>query len=107
MDKITCPVCAGPIELTGAEATCRIGHVLQPEAFQSNVEHEASRALWSAVRALEDTASGARWRATLPHPPAHLDSTIARATHHARLLRGLIAQRDGGTSETDNRPEDW
>jgi uncharacterized protein YbaR (Trm112 family) len=107
METIACPVCVGPLTLRGTRATCPIGHKFKPDELQAGVEEEAARALWAAVRSLEDTASGARWRATLPDPPPHLETTIARATHHALLLRDLIARREGGTSDTDNKPEHW
>lgn len=107
METIACPVCAGPVALRGTRARCLIGHEFMPNDLQGDVEDQASRALWSAVRALEDTASGARWRATLPDPPPHLEITIARATHDALLLRDLIARREGGNSDTDNKPENW
>jgi hypothetical protein len=68
METIACPVCVGPLTLRGTRATCPIGHKFKPDELQAGVEEEAARALWAAVRSLEDTASGARWRATLPDP---------------------------------------
>ncbi|HEX5562635.1 MAG TPA: hypothetical protein VFX52_13410 [Nocardioidaceae bacterium] len=107
MSTIACPICAGPVELTGTKPACLIGHDFEPDGLQVDVDDAASRALWSAVRALEDSASGARWRATLPHPPPHLEVTIERASREALLLRDLIEHREEGKSDTSERPPSW
>lgn len=107
MTTIACPVCAGPVELIGEKPECLIGHDFAQGELLDQLGHEASSALWSAVRALEDSASGARWRLTLPSPPPYLQESIALAEREAKLLRDLLTQREGAKSETDHRPQTW
>lgn len=107
MTSISCPLCSGPVELVSERPSCLLGHAFDPVELQEQFEHEAAHALWAAVRALEDSASGGRWRATLPSPPAHLQETIERADRQAQLLRDMIEQREGGKSDTRHRPDDW
>ena len=107
MTTIACPICAGPVALSSVTPSCLIGHDFVPDELHVTVEEAASRALWSAVRALEDSASGARWRSTLPDPPPSLQATIVRAEHQAELLRELINTREGDESDTGNRPDSW
>jgi hypothetical protein len=107
MTSISCPICAGPVELVGERPTCLIGHAYGSDELQPELGRAASGALWSAVRALEDSASGARWRLTLPNPPRGLQATIDRATREAVILRDLIGTREGSSSETEHRPDDW
>ena len=106
MTVIACPLCAGPIEMS-EKPTCLIGHEFDPHDLERQLEHEASRALWSAVRSLEDTASGARWRMTLPSPPSSLTETIQRVEEEVKLLRGLLDRREGQSSDTRRRPDAW
>ncbi len=63
--------------------------------------------MWSAVRALEDSASSARWRLTQPSPPANCDAIIERAEQEAELIRGLLQNREGDTSDSESRPSRW
>jgi hypothetical protein len=103
---IACPVCAGPVPLTGANVSCLIGHDFEPDDLGAAVADAASRALWSAVRSLEDTVSGARWRMTLPSPPPSLAETIDQAEREAKLLRELLSRREESIA-TNTRPEPW
>jgi len=113
MTLISCPICAGPVELVGDHPGCLIGHTFDLAELQDRLGEAAEMALWSAIRALEDSASGARWRLTLPDPPAHLDRLIESAEREARILRDLVHSREGrsgtiGTSSnTEDRPESW
>jgi hypothetical protein len=109
MTSIACPVCAGPVELVDARATCLIGHDFEPGALREAVQSEADRALWMAVRALEDSVSAARWSMTQPglEPSPYLYDTINKGAKAAELIRDLISGREGSDSETDRRPENW
>lgn len=104
---ISCPVCAGPVDLAGAKPNCLIGHDFEPGELSDQLGQEASRALWSAVRALEDSASSARWRLTQPSPPANCNVIIERTEREAGLIRDLLQNREGGTSDSENRPQQW
>lgn len=110
---ISCPICAGPVELTGDRPGCLIGHSFERHELQDRLGQEAETALWAAIRALEDSASGARWRLTLPDPPGHLDRLIETSEREARILRDLLASRESRSeeatkhAETDDRPDGW
>ena len=113
MTLISCPICAGPIELVGDDPGCLIGHTFERSELHDRLGESAEMALWSAIRALEDSASGARWRLTLPDPPAHLDRLIESAEREARILRDLVHSRESrsgtasNSSDTEERPESW
>ena len=113
MTLISCPICAGPVELAGEHPGCLIGHTFERSELQDRLGGAAEMALWSAIRALEDSASGARWRLTLPDPPGHLDRLIESSEREARILRDLVNNREsrsgrpGGTSDTEHRPDRW
>lgn len=107
-DTIMCPTCAGPVELDGtAIVRCLIGHELSPEQLSEAVQAATSRALWAAVRALEDSASGARWRQSLPDAPAWLSEQIVDAERDAVALRGLLTRREGPSVDSTTRPQGW
>lgn len=105
---ISCPTCAGPVQLEDTDvARCLVGHEVAMDELPRAVEAATSRALWAAVRALEDAASGARWRQSLPEPPKYLTGLAAAADRDAVLLRNLLDRREGSTSEALSRPADW
>jgi hypothetical protein len=59
-----CPFCVLPLTLRGEdEAACPSGHVFDSEGLSLATNMAAARALWLAVRALEDDAAGLAWRA--------------------------------------------
>lgn len=93
MTLIACPMCSGPVTLNGDRASCEDGHAYAPAELQAELGREASEALLSAVRALEDWISGARWLSTQPLPPPHLQFEIDQAARHADILRKLIETR--------------
>ena len=102
------------MELEGDRPGCLIGHTFEGDELEDRLGQEAEHALWSAIRALEDAASGARWRLTLPHPPGHLDRLIERSEREARMLRDLVSARETRSEEqstqssnTEDRPENW
>lgn len=112
MTLISCPICAGPTELTAERAGCLIGHTFEHDDLQEQLGKGAESALWSAIRALEDSASGARWRLTLPHPPEHLTRLIESSEREVRLLREMVTSRERRpgathTANTTERPDDW
>lgn len=105
---IACPTCAGPVELDGtATARCLIGHEVEPDELPVAVEAATSRALWAAVRSLEDAASGGRWRQSLPEPPSYLARLIEDAERDAVVLRELLNRREGVKVDATSRPDDW
>lgn len=82
----TCPFCVLPLRLRGDdEAACASGHVFDSEGLSLATNMAAARALWLAVRALEDDAAGLSWRAGR--------SRVAPETR-----AGLLEQADGARS---------
>ena len=60
----SCPLCKGPLELNGGTLTCAVGHSFLPAELVRERGQAAVRALWSAVRALEEEAAGLRLTAS-------------------------------------------
>ena len=102
MASIACPVCAGPVALIGTRPSCERDHAFEPSELQENLEREASEALLSAVRALEDWITGARWLLTQPGPPPHLQFETDQAARHAEILRELMESRREGATQAPN-----
>ena len=73
------------------------GSRLPGASVAPQVDAEVTSALWSAVHALEDTASAARWRQTQPAPPAYLVGQIRDAQREADLIREFIRQSAAGS----------
>ena len=105
---IACPTCAGPVELDEtATARCLIGHEFAPDELAAAVDAATSRALWAAVRALEDNASGARWRRSLGESHEWLSPLIVDTERHAAVLRELLDRREASSVDATTRPQDW
>jgi hypothetical protein len=59
-----CPFCVLPLQLVGQDiARCASGHSFDAEGLSLATNMAAARALWLAVRAMEDDAAGLEWRA--------------------------------------------
>lgn len=60
----SCPECHGVLSKTGPDDlprfVCRVGHAHDPESLLSEQATDTEKAIWSAVRALEERASFAR-----------------------------------------------
>lgn len=69
-----------------------MSHAFDHDELPLRVREEATRALWSAVRALEDTASAARWRLGRPEPAPNLQRVIDKATGEVVILRDILAR---------------
>jgi hypothetical protein len=67
-----------------------MAHAFDQDDLPVRVREEATRALWSAVRALEDTASAARWRLSQPNPAPYLQGVIDKATGEVVILRDVL-----------------
>ena len=87
---ISCPVCAGPVDLVDGQPRCPMSHAFDQDDLPARVREEATRALWSAVRALEDTACAARWRLSQPDPAPHLQGVIDKATGEVLVLSDVL-----------------
>jgi two-component system chemotaxis response regulator CheB len=108
--EVVCPICAGV--LTEAQPgvfqhfRCHIGHAFTLESLVREQSEEMERALWAAVRALEESAAIARRVST--HENGELQRRLAEKAHtHAQqadyirqmLLHGhLLSPLDAGTA---------
>lgn len=110
MTSIACPVCAGPVDLDVDKPTCLIGHDFEANELQLTTQRAADRALWTAIRALEDATSAAQWILTRPEASErkpYLRDHIVNGQQAANILRALVHSREGSESDTEHRPEDW
>lgn len=88
-----CPTCAGPVEFDGAIASFLVGYEVMPEQFSKATQDVATRAMWAAVKSLEDAASQARWRLAQPSPPESLWRVVVESERDADVLRRLLSLR--------------
>lgn len=60
---ITCPLCFSSVQLgAAARAACASGHEWEAETLARETQVRVDRALWAAIRGLEDLAAFARLR---------------------------------------------
>ena len=88
---ITCPLCSASVELRPgeAEAICEDAHDLSADELGAEVQRRVERALWAAVRALDDQAAYARWAEQNGKkvPPG-----ADRAAQDTTLLRSILSR---------------
>jgi len=97
-----CPTCGARLRKGEGKALCE--HEAGPNDIHLDASEGTVGALWSAVHALEDKASGARWRQERPAPPAYLDAMSERADREAGLLREVLEREEPTESDRGNRP---
>jgi hypothetical protein len=61
-----CPHCGGPLRVTPEVAECEVGHRFTPVQVQLEQARASARAVWQAVRALEERAMISRSMAADP-----------------------------------------
>lgn len=82
-----CPLCLGPTEMTKDGCTCEEGHSLDEEQAVRAFQDRVDRALWAAIRALEDHAAFGKYRERLGQP---IPADTRHAEEHAEVLRDLM-----------------
>ncbi len=100
---IHCPICSGPLELDDAGHTCDAGHRFDDAQLGADRLATVRRALWSAVRALEDEVIRARWQADRPGATELWASKADDADAAAETLRTFAARWDAA-GEGEPRP---
>jgi two-component system, chemotaxis family, protein-glutamate methylesterase/glutaminase len=97
--NFTCPICHGPLTETLKEDflqfSCKLGHILSPQSLTQQQADEIERALWTAIRALDDrVATMRRIRENVrKRDPSQGDSFEEKAVQAEKdviLLRKLI-----------------
>jgi two-component system chemotaxis response regulator CheB len=95
-----CPECGGTLfELRDGELVryrCRVGHAWSPEGLLSEQSESTERALWTALRALEEKKALAVRLATQAHERGHaltaaqFEQNATDAEHNSTVLRDLL-----------------
>jgi two-component system chemotaxis response regulator CheB len=104
-----CPDCGGVLWAIDdghlARFRCRVGHGWTSEALRAQQAASLETALWTALRALEESASlnrqlAARMRARgAPQMRARFTENATQAEERARLIRDLIMRQRAETTE--------
>lgn len=107
---LTCPECSGPL-YTGAEHTfdCLVGHRWSPQSLFEEQSASVERALWLAVRALDERGKLAGRLAGAAQERGHRISAdqFATAADEAREAADAIREVAGGmVAELDPEPGD-
>ena len=107
--ELACPLCHGAlVEASSGDLQyfrCHVGHIFSLEALANEQREEMERALWAAVRALEDGAAVNRRLATRSRGRLHRTFAEKASTqaHQAETVRKLLLQ--GGTfTSSDSDP---
>ncbi|HJT87968.1 MAG TPA: chemotaxis protein CheB [Bryobacteraceae bacterium] len=93
----SCPTCNGTLwELHDGELVryqCRVGHAFNPESMMEAESDAVERALWTAVRVLEESASVSRRIAEKNEIlRERLHSKAVEREEHARVIRNLLIE---------------
>ncbi|HLV78628.1 MAG TPA: chemotaxis protein CheB [Chthonomonadaceae bacterium] len=102
----TCPECHGALwELQEGDVLrfrCHVGHAFSSESLISKQTEALEAALWSALRALEESAALSRRMGRRAHERNHkrtaarFDAQARDAEAHASVLRKVLMQTKGG-----------
>jgi two-component system, chemotaxis family, protein-glutamate methylesterase/glutaminase len=98
--ELACPECGGPLlerdEGRLVRFACRVGHVFSPDSLIAEHGKKLERALWSALRSLEERADlYRRMSRRAKHGSAvqrRFDERADAADEHAGALRDAIAK---------------
>jgi two-component system chemotaxis response regulator CheB len=104
LTRLTCPECNGALwEIVDGTVhyRCHVGHAFTPESLQVSHTEEVERALWAAMRALEDQAvilnrAAARLEggSGATRSRNRLEERAATAAEHAEIVRRIVANGD-------------
>jgi two-component system chemotaxis response regulator CheB len=97
---LTCPECHGVLwEMNDGKVLryrCHVGHAVTSETLSTNQEEEVEKALWIALRTLEESATLARRMAERAKGENEqfsrklLDERARQAEHQAATIRGIL-----------------
>ena len=108
--NVVFPICQGALtegQLSGVTTfRCHVGHAFSPAALLAEQAESLERALWAAVRALEESAGLAR---RMSHSESgirgRLDEKSRTQMHHADVVRRMLLS--GATlTQTDESPDE-
>lgn len=98
---VVCPLCQGALsiaEMRGYQSfRCHVGHTFSLDSLAIEQAEEVERALWAAVRALEESAAiTRRVRATAPHDlRRRFDETERARAQQADVIRRILLNGRG------------
>lgn len=90
MISVSCPVCSGPLHWQDDVAECLVDESTPAHDLPEALGRHLNRALWSAIRALEDSAAGTRWRLSQPDAPPLLSRELDLLQRDIEVLRELV-----------------
>jgi len=99
---VVCPICQGALtegQLTGVTTfRCHVGHAFSPGALVAEQAESLERALWAAMRALEESASMAKRMSSSTHVGSRFAEKARTQMNQAELVRRMLT--GGGTLST-------
>jgi two-component system chemotaxis response regulator CheB len=103
--EVVCPMCQGVLtegQLAGVTTfRCHVGHAFSPAALLAEQAESLERALWAAVRALEESASLAKRMALTPSGlRSRFDEKARTQMTHADIVRRMLLGQ--GTLNVDD-----
>ena len=112
----SCPECHGSlweVEEGGIlRFRCRVGHIYSPDSMLAAQTDSVDRALWAALRSLEERAAltrrlAERARRKRHHGVAHaFDHRANEAEQHAEVVKGMLVARTPGHVVPDHTVEE-
>jgi two-component system chemotaxis response regulator CheB len=96
-----CPECGGPLRKTEAAGTlhyrCHVGHSYSAESLEISQNEAAERALWVALRTLEERAAMltllAQRAGETERIARHYETRAAESRRHAQVIRTLLLEK--------------
>jgi two-component system chemotaxis response regulator CheB len=107
----TCPDCSGPlIEVSKENFRCRVGHAWSPAALLNAQDSDIERALWVALRTLDEKGQlSATLAERAANPTGQLrsryEAAAKEASHAAKVIRERLALLYEAQSGEDERHE--
>jgi two-component system chemotaxis response regulator CheB len=113
--EVACPNCLGQLTVSKANGflsfRCHVGHAFSLQSLSAEQADEVERALWAAVRALEESAALSRRLADSTGSPTRqrfLDRQVAQSQHadviRSIALGGDLASREDSYSIEGSQP---
>lgn len=105
MGQPDCPTCNTPLRALDGHLGCDNGHRFTPEGLAFAVNQAAVRALWLAIRALQDDAAGLEWMLREGRAPEHQRENYARQAAEGRqAAEVLLAHAQAAQDRLDRLP---